>query len=58
MEEIEKRLESPDCKKNIQLVTPQILQANLYAKKMLKSEIDNFARTVDENFCSNCCRRT
>ena len=35
--EIEKRLESPDCKKNILLVTHQILQANLYAKKMLKS---------------------
>ena len=31
--EIEKKLESPDCKKNIQLVTHQILQANLYAKK-------------------------
>ena len=31
--EIQNRLESPDCKKNIQLVTHQILQANLYAKK-------------------------
>ena len=45
--EIENRLESPECKKNIQLVTHQILQANLYAKKMLKRESDNFARAVD-----------
>ena len=45
--EIEQRLESPECKKNIQLVTHQILQANLYAKKMLKRESDNLARAVD-----------
>ena len=45
--EIEKKLESPDCKKNVQLVTHQILQANLYAKKMLRRESDNLARTVD-----------
>ena len=48
VEEIENRLDSPDCKKNIQLVTHQILQANLYAKKMLKCESDNLARAVDE----------
>jgi hypothetical protein len=46
--EIENRLESPDCKKNIQLVTHQILQANLYAKKMLRRESDNLARVVDD----------
>ena len=46
--EIEKKLESPDCKKNILLVTHQILQANLYAKKMLKRESDNLASVVDE----------
>ncbi|MBR0288443.1 MAG: hypothetical protein IJQ82_05640, partial [Selenomonadaceae bacterium] len=34
-------------KKNIQLVTHQILQANLYAKKMLRRESDNLARAVD-----------
>ena len=45
--EIEKKLESPDCKKNIQLVTHQILQTNLYAKKMLRRESDNLARAVD-----------
>ena len=45
--EIESRLESPECKKNILLVTHQILQANLYAKKMLKRESDNLARAVD-----------
>ena len=45
--EIEKKLESPDCKKNIQLVTHQILQANLYAKKMLRRESDNLTRAVD-----------
>ena len=45
--EIEKKLESPECKKNIQLVTHQILQANLYAKKMLRRESDNLARAVD-----------
>ena len=46
--EIEKKLESPDCKKNILLVTHQFLQANLYAKKMLRRENDNLARAVDE----------
>ncbi len=45
--EIEKKLESPECKKNILLVTHQILQANLYAKKMLRRESDNLARAVD-----------
>ena len=45
--EIEKKLDSPDCKKNILLVTHQILQANLYAKKMLRSESDNLAHAVD-----------
>ena len=45
--EIENRLESPDCKKNILLVTHQILQANLYAKKMLRRESDNLAHAVD-----------
>jgi len=45
--EIQNCLDSPDCKKNIQLVTHQILQANLYAKKMLRRESDNLARAVD-----------
>ena len=42
--EIEQRLESPECKKNIFLVTHQILQASLYAKKMLKI----FAQTIND----------
>ena len=46
--EIENRLDSPECKKNILLVTHQILQANLYAKKMLRRESDNLARAIDE----------
>ena len=45
--EIQNRLDSPDCKKNIILVTHQILQANLYAKKMLRCESDNLAHAVD-----------
>ena len=45
--EIEKKLESPEFKKNIFLVTHQILQANLYAKKMLRRESNNLARAVD-----------
>ena len=48
VEEIERRLESPECKKNIVLATHQILQANAPALKELKrasAELDNI---VDE----------
>ena len=45
--EIENRLESPDCKKNIQLVTHQILQANLHVKKMLRRESENLQHALD-----------
>ena len=45
--EIEKKLESPDCKKNILLVTHQILQSNLHARKMLKLTNQNLQTTVD-----------
>ena len=45
--EIENKLESPDCKKNILLVTHQILQSNLHARKMLKLASDNLNRAVD-----------
>ncbi len=41
------KLESPDCKKNILLVTHQILQSNDHAKKMLKIANDNLNRAVD-----------
>ena len=48
VEEIQLRLNSTECQKNIALVTHQILQANLYAKKMLRRESDNLARAIDE----------
>ncbi len=46
--DIEKKLETPDCKKNILLVTHQILQSNLHARKMLKLASDNLNRAIDE----------
>ena len=46
--EIENKLETPDCKKNIQIVTHQILQENTYARKMLKLESEKLDRAVDE----------
>ena len=48
VEEIENKLDSPDCKNNILLVTHQILQANVHARKMLKLASDNLDRSVDE----------
>ena len=48
IEEIENKLETPDCKKNIQLVTHQILQENTRARKMLKLESEKLDRAVDE----------
>lgn len=47
VENIERRLNSTDCKKNILIVTHQILQANLYAKKMLRRESDKLTLIVD-----------
>ncbi len=47
VENIERRLDSPDCKKNILLVTHQLLQANLYAKKMLRRESENLEHAID-----------
>ena len=46
--EIEMRLDSPDFKNNILLVTHQILQQNIYAKQMLKRASDNLNLTVDQ----------
>ena len=45
--DIENKLETPDCKKSILLVTHQILQSNDHAKKMLKLASENLNRTVD-----------
>ena len=47
VEEIEQRLASPECKNNILLVTHQILQANIYAKKMLKRASEELDKAVD-----------
>ena len=48
VEEIQNKLETPDCKKNILMVTHKILQANVHARKMLKLTSDNLDRSVDE----------
>ena len=48
IDEINKKLETPDCRKNILLVTHQILQANTYARKMLKLESEKLDRAVDD----------
>ena len=48
VEEIERRLESLECKKNIVLVTHQILQANVQALKKLKLAIDELDKAVDD----------
>lgn len=45
--EINQRLESPDCKKNIQLVTHQILQSNSYGLQWLKKARDELDNAVD-----------
>ena len=46
--EIQNRLDSPDCKKNIQLVTHQILQANTHARKMLKRASEELEKAVND----------
>ena len=48
VEEIKRKLETPDCKKNILLVTHQILQSNTYARKMLKMESEKLDCAVDD----------
>ena len=48
VDEINKKLEKPDCKKNILLVTHKILQENTYARKMLKMESEKLDRSIDE----------
>ena len=46
--EIEQRLNSPEFKNNIALVSHQILQTNTYARKMLKKASEELDRAVDE----------
>jgi len=48
VEEIQNKLDSPDCKNSILMVTHKILQANVHARKMLKFASDNLNRSVDE----------
>jgi len=46
--EIQQRLTSPEYKNNIALVTHQILQANIYARKMLKRASEELDKAVDD----------
>ena len=48
VEDIKRRLEQPECKNNILLVTHQILQANTYARKMLKRASEELDKAVDD----------
>ncbi|MBQ3444575.1 MAG: MobA/MobL family protein [Selenomonadaceae bacterium] len=48
VEEIDQRLASPECKNHILLVTHQILQANTYARKMLKRASEELDKAVDD----------
>ena len=47
VEEIEQRLESPECKNNILLVIHQILQGNTHARKMLKRASEELDKSLD-----------
>ena len=48
VEEIQHRLDSPEYKNNIALVTHQILQANIHARKMLKQASTEFDKAVND----------
>ena len=48
VEDIRRRLELPDCRNNILMVTHQILQANTHAKKMLKRANIELDKAVDD----------
>ena len=48
VEDIKRRLELPDCRNNILLVSHQILQANTHARKILKHANIELDKTVDE----------
>ena len=48
VEDIRRRLELPDCRNNILMVTHQILQANSHARKMLKRANINLDKAVDD----------
>ena len=48
VEDIRRRLEQPDCRNNILMVTHQILQANTHARKMLKRANIDLDQAVDD----------
>ena len=48
VEDIRRRLELPDCRNNILIVTHQILQANTYARQMLKRANIDLDKAVDD----------
>ena len=48
VEEIQHRIESPEYKKNIALVTHQILQANVQVRKMLRRASAELDKAVDD----------
>ena len=48
LEDIRRRLELPDSRNNILLVTHQILQANTHARKMLKRANIDLDKAVDD----------
>ena len=48
IEDIRRRLEHPDCRNNVLLVTHQILQANTYARRMLKRSNIALDKAVDD----------
>ena len=48
IEDIRRRLDLPDCRNNILLVSHQILQANTYARQMLKRANIDLDKAVDD----------
>ncbi len=48
MEDIKRRLEQPEYRNNILMVTHQILQANTHARKMLKRASEELDKSVDD----------
>ena len=48
VEDIRRRIELPDCRNNILIVTHQILQANTYARQMLKRANIDLDKAVDD----------
>ena len=48
VEDIKRRLEQPDCRNNVLMVTHQILQANTHARKMLKRANIDLDKAVDD----------